>query len=281
MKKLIFLALFACAFIGCEKDHEHENVKACFSYVPTEVTAGEIQFTNCSEHASRYLWDFGDGKTSNEKDPLHVFTGPYPVIVTLVAYNGTCANAVSRQLYDEIIVFKPNIYLYPLSPLNICVSIKFPLGGSILESIPEYADGWCVDVDTTGKIDNQYDYLFYESRQPDVFQNDRGWCVAQTSLKSFFERNMSLYNFSGREIKDFVDYWVPKLNEHAYYMIYPQTNRIIDRAIQLNFSKQPDEINRMFYGIAGIDKYTTIEEPLIDRFQREGFYVMEWGVFRK
>ena len=92
---------------------------------------------------------------------------------------------------------------------------------------------------------------------------------------------MALYNFSAIEIADFTDYWIPKLINSEYYMIYPQTNEIIDKVIKLNFSVQPNNINRLFYGIIGVNRCTKIEEPTVKRFNRNGFFIMEWGVFIK
>lgn len=282
MKRQLFLLILLTVFIGCKKDDDNPIVvKACYGFYPNEINVGEVQFTNCSENATSFFWDFGDGKTSNEKEPMHLFEGNFPFTVTLIAYNGNETDTLTKQIIDQIIAYKPNVYIYPLCQLSLCVTISFPMGGNIIESIPEYTDGWRVNVDTTGRIDNQYNYLFYESKQPDIFQYNKGWCIAQADLKSFFEKNMALYNFSAPEIKDFVDYWIPLLYDTDYYCIYPQTNEIIDKIIQLDFSIQPNNLYRLFYGIIGVDRYSEIIEPDIKPFKRSGFYVIEWGVFRK
>jgi hypothetical protein len=92
---------------------------------------------------------------------------------------------------------------------------------------------------------------------------------------------MALYNFSPSEIKDFVDYWMPLLTGDNFYCIYPQTNEIIDKIIELGFSVKPDRIHRLFYGILGTNELKTLNTPVIRPFDRRGFYVVEWGVFRK
>ena len=287
MKKQLFLFLLFTLFVGCKKEKEEEVkpnakvVKACFGYEPNVFNDGEVQFTNCSENAVSFLWDFGDGDTSSKKEPLHVFSGEFPFSVKLIAYNDKETDTVMKLVYDAILVKKPNIYIYPVSILDLCLRVSFPMGGNIIESIPNYIDGWCFNVDKTGRIDNQYNYIFYESKQPDVFQYKQGWCVAKTDLKSFFEKNMAHYNFSTSEIKDYLDYWIPLLNDKDYYCIFPQTNKIIDRIIQLSFSVNPDHIYRIFYGVVGTNEYSKIIEPEIKPFNRSGFYVIEWGVFRK
>lgn len=286
MKQLIFLLLITIVLLSCEKEEETQvEIKACFSFNYNRIiNDGEIKFVNCSENAANFLWDFGDGQTSTEKEPLHLFEnvdGEFPYYVTLIAYNGNETDTVKRPIYDDILTEKPNIYIYPKSKLNLCLKINFPVGGNIVKSIPEYGDGWCFNVDKNGIIDNQYNYLFYESIQPNIYQYEKGWCINKDSLSSFFRKNMAIYNFSSAEIKDFIDYWIPLLDNADYYKIFPQTNKIIDEIIQLDFSIKPDNVYRLFYGIAGADKYFELEEPTIEAFRRDGFYIIEWGVFRK
>ena len=277
IRNVLFLLCFLVV-IGCKKD---DDVIACFGYYTTEVTPGEVQFTNCSENAATFYWDFGDGQSSTEREPKHVFGGNFPYQVQLKAGKGGKYNTVSRQVPGEIMVYKPNIYIYPEKAIDLCVHIGFPMGGSIVESIPRYGSGWCVNVEPSGRIDKAYDYLFYESRQPDVFQYRQGWCVARADLKAFFERNMTAYNFSRAEVEDFTRYWIPKLTESSYYLIYPQTAEIINKVIQLDFSVKPASVNRLFYAISETATSTGIAEPVVEKFNRRGFHVVEWGVIIK
>lgn len=176
-------------------------------------------------------------------------------------------------------VYKPNIYIYPNEQIKLSVKLNFPTGGKIVTSIPEYGTGWNIIVDTSGLINNTYSYLFYESTQPDVWQRNYGWTIKTDKLESFFRQNMTDYGFSDKEINDFIEYWIPRLNSYPFYSIYPQTKNIIENVIQFDFSKQPENILRLFYIIKGHyqlqDKLTI---PTIDSFKREGYFVTEWGV---
>uniref|UniRef100_UPI00321779CC hypothetical protein n=1 Tax=uncultured Draconibacterium sp. TaxID=1573823 RepID=UPI00321779CC len=175
-------------------------------------------------------------------------------------------------------VLKPNIYIYPERELQLDVSINFPRGGAVTLSIPEYGNGWSISVDTFGKIDDKYDYLFYESEQPDVCQMNKGWSIKQDSLTMFFTQNLKEYGFKGREIDDFIEFWIPRLKDSEYYQVYPQTNTIIDSVIELTFSEMPDNILRLFYLIEESNANTSLQVPQINAFKREGFFVTEWGV---
>jgi len=280
MKKYSLLIVLFSLLWSCEKDNDEAIIKACFTYQFSDTNEGEIQFTNCSENALSYFWEFYDGETSTEKNPLHKYTIEPPYYVTLIAKRGYLADTLTGSI-GNIMVYKPNIYIYPKNEINLCLEIEFPLGGKVVTSIPEHKDEWCVNVQPDGLIDNQYSYLFYESSQPDIFHYEKGWCIAKENLLSFFESNMQQYKFSQQEIIDFTEYWIPRLTESNYYLVYPQTNEIIDKAIRFNFSVQPDNVGRLFYAIRGTNAPETLPEPEITPFKRTNYFVMEWGVILK
>jgi hypothetical protein len=125
--------------------------------------------------------------------------------------------------------------------------------------------------------------LFYESSQPDVWQQNQGWVVEKNLLEKFFTENLAEYGFAGREIQDFTDYWIPLLNSSEYYTIYPQTQELIESVIELDVSQEPDNLLRLFYLIQETDSIReNITEPQIDHsFERDGFFITEWGVVLK
>ncbi|MDD2386402.1 MAG: hypothetical protein PHP52_06425 [Bacteroidales bacterium] len=183
---------------------------------------------------------------------------------------------------DTCMAYKPNIYIYPNEQIQLSVKIDFPMGGRIITSIPDYGTGWDVLVDTTGLIDNTYSYLFYESTQPDIWQKKYGWIIKTEELESFFRENMANYGFKGREIDDFIDYWIPRLDDFAFYSILPQTKPLIEGVIRLEFSMQPDNLLRLFYVVKGCNQLPEeLLEPTIENFVRDGYFITEWGVILK
>jgi hypothetical protein len=178
--------------------------------------------------------------------------------------------------------YKPNIYIYPTKKTHLVVDIKFPDGGRIEQSIPTYMDNWAVDVEKSGLINGKYEYLYYESSQPDKWQEKTGWVVSKDSLSIFFKQNMLTYGFNNKEIKDFIDFWVPRLNKHKYFLIYPQELENINKLIQLNFSEKPDNLLRLHYLIKGANNKSSLPTHIIStKFSRQGFCVTEWGVILK
>ena len=174
---------------------------------------------------------------------------------------------------------KPNIYLYPNKETELDVKIIFPTGGEIVESIPKYEFGWHFNVEKSGLIDRKYRFLYYESKTLDLYQYESGWVVSQNNLEKFFKKKMKQYGFIEPEIYDFIEYWIPILTTNKFYAIFPQEEDIISKMIKLKFSKNPDSLLRLFFGIKGLENSTLeLTEPKIEKFERKGFSVVEWGV---
>lgn len=62
-----------------------------------------VKFDNYTRNASRYEWDFGDGTTSTEKNPEHVYQQAGNYLVKLKAFNGIGERETSQTvyIYDE------------------------------------------------------------------------------------------------------------------------------------------------------------------------------------
>ena len=178
----------------------------------------------------------------------------------------------------DLIVRKPNIYIYPTAPIDLHLQISFPNGGQIIKSIPAYNGEWEINVQPSGLINNQYEYLFYEARIPQLVQRDFGWVINGTDLPTFFKENLASLRFSMKEIDDFVEYWIPLLDPKKNYVIYPQFNDNLDEIVRLKFSKTPDNVIRIFYLLEEHREDETINMPYLPATTREGFTVMEWGV---
>lgn len=184
-----------------------------------------------------------------------------------------------KKCKNCVVVYKPNIYIYPKQILNISVALDFPKGGSVVESIPTYGSGWNVTVTPEGRMNDRYDYLFYESEQPDEWQYQTGWTVAKDSLETFFKTNLAAYHFKANEIKDFIDYWIPRLTDHNYYRIYPQERPVIEKLIKVRFSAEPEHFLRLFYVVKGTQNATPLKLHVIgNAAPRAGYHAAEWGV---
>lgn len=83
------------------QDMKEDGLYAQFTY---EKLQGRVQFTNLSaDKAISYHWDFGDGTTSTEKNPLHIYaaSGYYDVTLTVRGQTGSDAAQMTLLINDE------------------------------------------------------------------------------------------------------------------------------------------------------------------------------------
>ncbi len=84
----------------------------------------EIQFTNESEQAESFFWDFGDGTYSTDTNPVHRFTRSGNYVVQLRAMKG------NREAKKEM-------RLQVLPPDNCLIEIETPFGTMLAELFDE------------------------------------------------------------------------------------------------------------------------------------------------
>lgn len=90
---------------------------ANYSYSPDEISLLDpvVDFTNLSQGADTYTWDFGDGSTGAETNPTHVFPetsgGEYPVTLTAYTNEGCSSSFTQNVVVSELIQFYvPNTF---------------------------------------------------------------------------------------------------------------------------------------------------------------------------
>lgn len=92
----------------------NHSVTADFEF---ELNGGQLQLENLSVNADQYLWDFGDGNTSEEADPFHLYTGSDSYTVTLYAWNACASDTLSIEIGEVTQVDGPPaeaaIQVYP------------------------------------------------------------------------------------------------------------------------------------------------------------------------
>ena len=95
-----------------------------------EPIDGKVFFTNLSKHAETYIWDFGDGFSTTETDPVHQYSNIDSFSVTLYSINQFgCEDSIKKSVY----VFKralwvPNAFAPDFGGGNELVKIWQPIG---------------------------------------------------------------------------------------------------------------------------------------------------------
>ena len=105
---LLIVASVLVTVSSCKKDSEDPPSADPIASFQFEVSAGnflEVTFTNYSQNATSYEWDFGDGETSTESDPTHVYSAAGTYDVVLVAKN---ADGLSNSKTSSFELTDPN-----------------------------------------------------------------------------------------------------------------------------------------------------------------------------
>ncbi len=123
---------------------------ADFYYYPLDTNFMEYEFINYSygvDDATTYFWDFGDGETSTDEFPVHLYQNPGEYWVTLYMDNGDCADTMSQLIWagtDE--VWFPDscqalFYTYYLDSLLVEFDDIAYADGQIIERYWDFGDG--------------------------------------------------------------------------------------------------------------------------------------------
>lgn len=103
-------------------------VKADFYADPIEgISPLTVNFTDLSENATNWAWDFGDGATSNEQNPTHIYTQGGSFTVKLTASNsGSTDTTIQTDLikvtgtgFDNLLANK-----YVISSNNHTINVQ-------------------------------------------------------------------------------------------------------------------------------------------------------------
>jgi hypothetical protein len=79
----------------------HNGPVAGFTAAGSVLVNEALAFTNTSTPGAEYLWDFGDGESSEEVSPEHVWTTPGTYTVTLTVTSGSCTTTASQTITVE------------------------------------------------------------------------------------------------------------------------------------------------------------------------------------
>lgn len=155
------------------------NPTTVVQHIPDAVASFDLftsfltaQLTNTSTNATSYLWDFGDGNTSTDPNPIHIYadTGDYVITLTVT---GPCGTDVSTQnmnanlvSVDELPMFA-SLDVYP-NPNNGSFTIDMNLNEGMNVAF-ELTDvrGAIVWSSNAGTVDGAFTKNVQLSNQPE------------------------------------------------------------------------------------------------------------------
>ncbi|MBK8566888.1 MAG: PKD domain-containing protein [Saprospiraceae bacterium] len=139
--------------------------RASFAPVQEVCITDPVQFSNTTcNNGQTYLWNFGDGQTSTEENPDHIYAAPGVYTVTLIAYNG-CGASQPFSRTVTVIGFPTATVDYDLNPTSGCVpvTIHFDNNSVNIDSFDTNDYQWTIDP-TSGWFFN-----------PDTVYSENSW----------------------------------------------------------------------------------------------------------
>ncbi|MEQ8358358.1 MAG: PKD domain-containing protein [Cytophagales bacterium] len=131
-----------------------------------------VRFTNFSQNATSYAWDFGDSETSTEENPEHQYAAAGTYTVTLTA---TGANGTTSSKSNDVTVTDPNAALTLLTGPDSKTWKLFREGTSMsLGESKEIPNNWWPGLENDGSRDCLYEQTFTFHRDGTYAFDDMG-----------------------------------------------------------------------------------------------------------
>lgn len=154
-------------------------VNAAFTFNTSSITAAQcppvrVQFTNISYNISRIEWDFGDGTTSRNFNPSHLYTQPGKYYVTVKTYSD---NGTVYTTLDSVAIKAPSA-TYSVDRTSGCTSqtITYQATGSETEKYWwDFGDGTITQA-TASTVTHFYGTA--GTYQPKLIVADANGCTA-------------------------------------------------------------------------------------------------------
>ncbi len=177
-------------------------------------------------------------------------------------------------------VRKPVVYLYPEKEMDVSVEIN--IKNSYFTTVyPKFNDRnkWNVHAKPNGDIiikDKTYPYLFWEAESYSFQNMNKGFVVKSDDAEKFLEEKLRILGLNDKESTDFITFWLPVLMRNKLSLCSFQTQEFFNN-FEMKIEPKPDSVLRVFLSIKKLDYPVNVEEQKLERFERKGFSVVEWG----
>ena len=179
-------------------------------------------------------------------------------------------------------VKKPIIYLYPEKPMDISIQINMKNNNKFIVVYPKFNkenNTWNVHAKPTGEIiinDKTYPYLFWEAQSYLKVEINEGFIVKDEDAENFLEEKLKIFGLNDKESTDFITFWLPILLDNKLSVCTFQTKEYYEN-FELNIEPKPDTLIRIFLFIKKVNTPIAIKEQKLEKIERRGYTVVEWG----
>lgn len=163
----------------------YPNALAAFTISPTEVYIPDqpIYALNLTQGATSYLWDFGDGETSEEENPIHYYQEAGVYDISLIAYNewncpdeflvAAAVQAIALGSLEFPNAFTPNTNGPPggmYDPASFDNDVFYPLHRGVTDYVFQIYNKWGELLFETTDVNEGWDgYYHGEISKEDVY----------------------------------------------------------------------------------------------------------------
>ena len=106
---------------------------------------------------------------------------------------------------------------------------------------------------------------------------DAGFVLKQSEVGTQMTKILGKLGLNAKEIKDFLEFWQPKLEVKPYVFVTFIPQAEFDKLAPLTVTPAPDKVIRVFMDYAPLDTPVSVRPLQIKTPVRTGFTVVEWG----
>ncbi len=134
------------------------NVKAQFTTPASGCAPYTAVFNNTSLAGTTFLWDFGNGSTSNQTNPNNLYNTPGTYIIKLIAIDSSTCNIIDSSQFTIIVSAKPTAgFTYDPIPPQTNTPVTFTnnsLGGNSYKW--NFGDGDSILINSLAPVQHTY-----------------------------------------------------------------------------------------------------------------------------
>lgn len=171
---------------------------ARFRTVPNCTNRLQFSFVDQSVGPVTWSWDFGDGTTSSQQNPVHNFPALGTYTVSLTVTNGSCSHSVTHTVH--VINENPD---FTASPLTLCKGTQttFQVTGITAANIANYAWNTGDGIQNTSTPSYQHIYQTAGNYSVTLITTDINGCRDTASKPNYIRVNGPKASFTGTNTK--------------------------------------------------------------------------------
>ena len=175
---------------------------------------------------------------------------------------------------------KPIIYIYPEKEEEVKIKVKNP--EKLTCTYPKYEDEWNVLAKPNGelvdlKTNRKLYALYWEGMGSGKVNLTEGFVIEGENVTKFLEEKLEILGLNEREAEEFIVYWLPLMEKNKYNYIRFETLDEINENMGLEITPKPDTLIRINMEFKGLRKPFEVKEQQLEKLERKGYTVVEWG----